>query len=215
MQAPHTGRSRRWRRRANARPSEILAAALEEFTANGFEAARVEDIASRAGLSKAAVYLYFQSKEALLDALIEKEVAPIADGMQRIAEGGQADPEGTLRRVGNLAGAAFKNPHFFAVPRLVISVGPRFPELAERYRLRVVVPAREAIERLVEHGIAVGRFRDIDPGAVSRALIGPVMFEALWTHGLGGAPRPNTSWMSDQIEILLHGISNSRETLKV
>ncbi len=60
----------KWRRRAEARPDELLDAALDEFIARGFDAARVEDIAKRAGLSKGAVYLYFKSKEEVLRALI-------------------------------------------------------------------------------------------------------------------------------------------------
>ncbi len=68
----------RWKRRAALRPEEILEAALAEFTENGFEAARMEDIARRAGISKAGVYLYFPSKDALLEALIEAKVAPFA-----------------------------------------------------------------------------------------------------------------------------------------
>ena len=60
------------RRRPEARPDEILDAALSVFAEQGFTAARVEDIARRAGLSKGAVYLYFPSKEAMLNALVEQ-----------------------------------------------------------------------------------------------------------------------------------------------
>src|SRR5262245_41676979 len=68
---------RSWRRRAEDRPDEILEAALAEFTERGFETARMEDVARRAGLSKAGVYLYFESKEALLKALIERRMTPM------------------------------------------------------------------------------------------------------------------------------------------
>src|SRR5215469_10784815 len=87
----------RWTRRADARPEEILDAALEEFTEKGFEAARMEDVAKRAGLSKAGVYLYFPSKIAVLEALIDAKVAPLARLVGTIAEHGAADPVMALR----------------------------------------------------------------------------------------------------------------------
>src|SRR5215469_12534829 len=87
----------RWTRRAEARPEEILEAALAEFTERGFEAARMEDIARRAGLSKAGVYLYFPSKDALLKALIDARMTPLVQ--QAIASGlaNAADPKLALR----------------------------------------------------------------------------------------------------------------------
>ena len=64
----------RWRRRKNARPEEILAAALEVFTDRGFAATTLEDVAKRAGVTKGTIYLYFDSKEALFKALIREGV---------------------------------------------------------------------------------------------------------------------------------------------
>src|SRR3954469_24062736 len=86
----------RWKRRAGARPDEILDAALAEFTERGFEAARMEDIAKRAGISKGGVYLYFPSKTALLEALIEAKVSPLARLAQTIAATGADDPMAAL-----------------------------------------------------------------------------------------------------------------------
>src|SRR5688572_12423896 len=91
-QTSEASKSPRWRRRAEARPEEILEAALAEFTERGFEAARMEDIAKSAGISKAAIYLYFPSKTALLEALIESRISPIAQQAQALAAGGAADP---------------------------------------------------------------------------------------------------------------------------
>ena len=62
------------KRRPEARPTEILAAALDMFTERGFNATRLEDVASRAGLSKASIYLYFRDKTSLLTALVQATV---------------------------------------------------------------------------------------------------------------------------------------------
>ena len=85
------------RRRPEARPDEILDAALSVFVEQGFTAARVEDIARRAGLSKGAVYLYFPSKEAMLNALVEQSAGTLAKAAERlVAVGAPRDPEAAL-----------------------------------------------------------------------------------------------------------------------
>jgi AcrR family transcriptional regulator len=176
----------RWKRRSEARPEEILDAALEEFTERGFDAARMEDVAKRAGLSKAGVYLYFESKEALLRALIDAKIAPIAAQGEAIARAGAADPAMALRLLATGAVMRLNDPKIVAIPRLVIGLSARFPELAEFYRTHVAERARAALEALIAAGVAKGVFRDVDPRAAARAFIGPIFFEAMWTHILGG-----------------------------
>src|SRR5215813_5966170 len=89
----------RWKRRADARPEEILEAALAEFVERGFESARMEDVARRAGLSKAGVYLYFESKEALLKALIERRMTPLVQEALASGLSNVADPVLALRAI--------------------------------------------------------------------------------------------------------------------
>lgn len=175
----------RWRRRAGARPDEILDAALAEFEAQGFDAARVEDIAARAGISKAGVYLYFDSKAALLEALILREVAPVAARAEAIAAAGSADPPAALQAIATMAFTALANPRIFAVPRLVLSVSNRFPGIAARYRAEVIDRARGALITIVRAGIDRGDFRPVDAEAAVRIIVGPVMMEALLRHVFG------------------------------
>jgi AcrR family transcriptional regulator len=198
----------RWRRRAQARPEEILEAALAAFTERGFEAARMEDVAKAAGLSKAAIYLYFPSKMALLEALIEAKVAPLAHQAQALAAAGQADPLTALRMLATAAATRMADARVIAVPRLVIGLSGRFPEIAAYYRTHVVEKARAALESLVDAGKTKGVIRDVDTQAVTRAFIGPLFFEAMWTHVLGGetaldAPQ---ALIDAQFNILLNGL---------
>lgn len=198
----------RWRRRAEARPEEIVDAALAEFTAKGFEAARMEDIAKAAGISKAAIYLYFPSKMALLEALIEAKVGPLAQQAQTLAAAGQADPLMALRMLSTAIAARMADPKVIAVPRLVIGVSGRFPEIAEYYRVNVVAKARGALERLIEAGVATGKIRKIDTAAAVRAFIGPLLFEALWSHVLKGETALNDpqKLIEQQFDVLLSGL---------
>jgi AcrR family transcriptional regulator len=198
----------RWRRRAEARPDEIVDAALAEFSARGFEAARMEDIARRAGLSKAAIYLYFPSKLALLEGLIEAKVAPVAKAVQAIAAAGMADPKTALKTLATAAAHRLSDPDLLAVPRLVIGVSGRFPQIANYYREHIVAKARGALEALIEAAMAKGQIRRVDTAAVARAFIGPLFFEAMWTHVLLGETALNDpqKLIERQFDVLLFGL---------
>lgn len=199
----------KWRRRAEARPEEILDAALAEFTARGFEAARMEDIAKAAGLSKAAIYLYFPSKAAVLEALIEAKVGTLARQMETLALAGHADPLMAMRMIATMAAHRLAESSILAVPRLVISISGRFPEIAEYYRTQVVEKARGALEALIDAGKARGGVRaEVDTKAAARAFIGPILFEALWTHVLQGETALNDpqKLIQQQFDILLNGL---------
>ena len=204
--------NRTWERRAHARPDEILDAALDEFIAQGFDAARMEDIAKRAGLSKGAIYLYFTGKEALLRGLIEREVKPVFDRATALAKLGAADPRATLRGMATMISGVLGNPRLAAIPFLIVSIANRFPDIAEFYRREVVEGARGAIEALILKGVAMGQFRKVDPKAASRALIGPMMFEVIWTHVLKGPSDlgKSSKWIEGQFDIWLRGIEEER-----
>jgi AcrR family transcriptional regulator len=199
----------RWKRRANARPEEILDAALAEFTDRGFDAARMEDVAKRAGLSKAGVYLYFPSKEALLKALIVAKIEPVAQQVRALSEHGRDDPLGALRVIAMAAGYKLRDPAIAAIPRLVVGLSGRFPEIADYYREHVVGIARDAFERLLASAMDKGQLRRIDLAAAARALIGPLLFEAMWLHVLRGESdsAPETV-VQNYLDILLKGLEH-------
>src|ERR1700680_1665375 len=74
----------RWQRRKEARPAEIVAAALDVFVERGFAATKLEEVARRAGVTKGTVYLYFASKEALFKSVVRETIVPsIARGEAR------------------------------------------------------------------------------------------------------------------------------------
>ena len=108
------------RRRKEARPEEILAAALESFAARGFAATRIEDVAARAGISKGTLYLYFDGKEELFKAVVRQALLP------------------NLARIEALA-ATFEGPSALLLERLLLTVagvveleGRRDPETGDR-----------------------------------------------------------------------------------
>ncbi len=205
---PSPSKSRRWRRRAEARPEEILEAALAEFIKNGFEAARMEDVAKRAGLSKAGVYLYFESKEALLKALIKAKVTPLAQNAAALAAAGAGNPIAALRAIAGMATHLMADPSRLALPRLVIGLSARFPEIAEHYRTHAAEIALGALTGLIETAMARGQLRAVDPRAAARAFVGPLFFEAMWTHVLGGETGLGDpeKLVASHFDILLNGL---------
>src|SRR5205809_338429 len=76
----------RWRRRKNARPEEIISAALEVFADRGFAATKLEDVARRAGVTKGTIYLYFENKEALFKALVRVTIVPVIEQCEALAK---------------------------------------------------------------------------------------------------------------------------------
>ena len=198
----------KFRRRSDARPDEILDAALSVLAERGFDGARMDDIAARAGVSKGAIYLYFDSKEAVLKGLVEREVAPVAARLSAIADAGAGDPGATLRLIIQTATALTQVPGFAATPRVILSVAARFPEIGLFYRRRVVDVALEAVEALIAKGAATGAFRAVDAAAGARMVMGPVMLKALHVHVLGGAPDEDPAMRAEALaDILFRGIA--------
>jgi hypothetical protein len=123
---------------------------------------------------------------ALLEALIEAKVSPLARQAQTLAAAGAADPLMALRMLATAAAVRMSDPKIFAVPRLVIGLSGRFPEIADYYRTHVVEKARGALETLIDAATTKGQIRNVDKRAITRAFIGPLFFEAMWTHVLRG-----------------------------
>lgn len=165
-------------RRPEARPDEILDAALAVFSEQGFAGARVEDIAKRAGLSKGAIYLYFESKDAMLKGLVRR----LADGVVGAAESlvnPNLDAATTLRSLVAFMAVQLSNPKVSAAPRIVIAEAQRFPEIAAFYRETVIARGQRLLTRLIDAGVAQGVFRDIDRDVLLRTCVGPLLAHML------------------------------------
>lgn len=162
-------------RRPEARPDEILDAALAVFGETGFAAARVEDIAARAGLSKGAIYIYFDSKQAMLRALVRRLADRLVGAAEALVETEGGDAEATLRTVLGFVVRQVSDPKVSAAPRLVLAEAQRFPEIAALYRELVIVRARRLIGGLCRRGVAQGVFRDVDRDILIRAGVGPIL----------------------------------------
>src|SRR6201989_3048118 len=73
-------------RRSAERRDAILSAALDEFSAQGFAATRMDDVAKRAGIAKGTIYLYFRDKERLFQELIRAMLTPVVGSIEALRD---------------------------------------------------------------------------------------------------------------------------------
>ncbi len=108
-------------RRPGERPAEILAAALELFAEKGFSATRMDDVAARAGLSKAGVYLYFKDKTALLKALVEEMAGANVAVARNIVEAHQGPVSPLIATILAFLASQVRHTRFPEIIKIVIA----------------------------------------------------------------------------------------------
>ena len=141
--------------RSIERREAILSAALDEFSIRGFEAARLDDVARRAGVAKGTIYLYFRDKESLFQELIRTMLAPLVGTIEAM---GEADvPIALLAdRIVDLFVREVYGTRRKDVIRLMITEGRRFPKLAEFYYREVLSRVIGAVRALLRRAAARG-----------------------------------------------------------
>jgi AcrR family transcriptional regulator len=171
---------RRGRPRKVAGPDDILAAALRVFAETGFSRARLEDVAREAGVSKATLYLYFDSKQAIFEALVRSAVVPNVERLEALVAAAQGSSADLLRTLVQAIARAVIESELSAFPKLIIAEAANFPDLAQFYRAQVIERVLGVLASIVARGIASGEFRPIDPGLAARLVIAPLLFSTLW-----------------------------------
>jgi AcrR family transcriptional regulator len=199
-------------RRKEARPQELLDAALELFVEKGFAATRAEEVAQRAGVSKGTLYLYYPSKEELFKAVVRQNLGSlIAEGREIVAQfqGTSGDllvkmMQTWWTRVGNTRAAG--------IHKIILAEVRNFPELAQFYADEVIVPADELFCSAVQRGITRGEFRELPLHETAQALMAPMIFLALHQHSVGACPVQGCATVDPELmlrthlDLVLHGM---------
>jgi len=176
-------RGKRWERRSDARPAELVAAALRLFAERGFAATRLEDVAASAGVSKGTVYLYFESKERLFEAVVHGAVTPKLDQAGQLVASFEGSTAALLETLFALLARALDGP-VPSVIKLIVAESTNFPELARLWSDLVVQRAFALMGQVVQRGIDRGEFRAVDPSVAAPLLLAPVLVLALWQRTL-------------------------------
>ncbi|MSQ65868.1 MAG: TetR/AcrR family transcriptional regulator [Limnohabitans sp.] len=206
--AENTGIHKRERRK-EARPQELLDAALALFVEKGFAATRVEEIATRAGVSKGTLFLYFNSKEDLFKAVIRSNLAdhfPVwnkefADFTGSTAAMVHYAMQSWWERIGNTTASG--------ITKLVTSEASNFPDVVQFYEAEVMRPGHELFKKILQRGIDNGEFRAFDTDSAVYSLVTVIVFLSMWKHSLS----PNCAssilqpeiFLRNHVDALMHG----------
>ncbi len=172
--------AKRWQRRKDARPAEILDAALAVFAQKGFAATKLDDIAAKAGITKGTIYLYFDSKQALFEALARQSVGvQIQQVTAQLANFSGTSAE-LLRFVLSTMGHFAMTSDRVVLPRLVLAEAANFPQLAEFWRREIIERGIALLSGVIQRGIDRGEFRKIEPAHAARLCVAPILIIVLW-----------------------------------
>lgn len=172
--------SPKWRRRSEARPGEIVQAALEVFAERGFAAAKLDEIAAKAGISKGALYLYFETKEDIFRAVVREAVAPNIDVVEAVLDQATIPFPDLLRMVLLRISLMIETTRLGAVAKLVIGESRNFPELARVWHDEVVSRALAALSGALDKAQGRGEIRPGNPRLQAFSIMGPILMGVIW-----------------------------------
>lgn len=189
--------------RSKARREAILSAALDEFSASGFAAARLEDVAKRAGVAKGTIYLYFADKETLFQELARSMLGPFVGHIEAFAA---ADIP--FSKLLDALASAFARDVIGTrrrdIIRLIISEGVRFPSLAEFYHREVLSRIIVALRAVLQRAYDRGELRHKALIEYPQLLAAPGLVAIVWNSLFGKmAPIDAEAMLKAHVDILL------------
>jgi AcrR family transcriptional regulator len=170
----------KWRRRKEARPSDIVAAALHVFAEKGFAGARIDEIARRAGVSKGTVYLYFETKSDIFRAVVHDAIIPNIDEIEATVLALDLPFAETLKMLLPRFAELVTARPIGAVVKMVVGESRNFPELARVWHDEVIAKGLAVISALIARGQARGEVRPGDPRTHAFSIMGPMLMGVLW-----------------------------------
>ncbi len=201
------------KRRKEARPSELTAAALGLFVEKGFAATRLEEVAQRAGVSKGTLYLCFDSKEALFKAVIQEGIVPaLVEGEARLTRHAETSFE-LLEDILGIIWARIGETAYAGIPKLIVGEAGNFPEVAQFYYENVIRRGRALVGAALERGMASGEFRDMDIETTIEVVIAPVLMLLIWRFSMAscmGKVIDPREYMAIHGDLLRQGLMRSQ-----
>jgi AcrR family transcriptional regulator len=191
-----------------ARRSAIIDAALEEFCAQGFTAAKLDDVAVRAGIGKGTIYLYFDSKESLFEEVVRKHVLPDRDlAVSYLATMTEGTASEVLARHFRHIYAFMKHDKVPPLLMMIQSETARFPKLAEFFYQEMISPAQDMIRHIIRKGVSSGEFRADADTIYTQLLFAPAMNSVIWNLTYGNlAPIDLDNYAETHIDFMLRAL---------
>lgn len=199
----------RWRRRAEARPAEIVQAAYDVFAEKGFAAARLDDIAARAGVSKGALYLYFETKQDIFEAVVRESLAPIFDAIEQFAFNFPGPFEQLIRLIVPRIAEVADKSSLGRVIKMVVGESGNFPEVARIWHDDVIAKAIGLMTRIIERAQTRGEVREGDPRQHALSIMSPMLVAVLFRETfvpVGAKPFDIPALMQQHLDTVLSGL---------
>jgi AcrR family transcriptional regulator len=198
-------------RRKEARPGELLAAALDLFVEKGFAATRAEEVAQRAGVSKGTLFLYFPSKEELFKAVVRENISGRFQEWSHEFESFEGSTADMVRYCMKVWWERIGATKASGLTKLIISEARNFPDIAAFYQQEVIRPGTELIRRILKRGIERGEFRELDLDYAVFSITAPMIFLIMMKHSLGACvpheyPLDPERYVNSQADIILNGL---------
>ena len=209
---PDTGLAPKRARRKEARPGELLDAALDLFVEKGFAATRMEEVAAHAGVSKGTVFLYFSSKEELFKAVVRHNISGRFTEWNAEFDRFEGSSANMLRYCMQTWWERVGATQASGISKLMISEGRNFPEIADFYQHEVIEPGLQLIRRVLQRGVDRGEFRAMDLNCAAYGVVAAMMFLILSKHSIVMSLKEDmnldpSSYIACQADILLRGLS--------
>lgn len=203
----------RWVRRKESRPAELIAAALDLFVDRGYAATRLEDVASRAGVSKGTLYLYFANKEELFKAVVRENIVSQLERFRESVEHSEQPAAELLRRFFTGWWAGFGSTRLSGIAKLIVSEAGNFPEVTRFFYDEVIGPNSGLLSLLIIRGIERGEFRPVDVEAAVHVWMAPLVMRAIYNHSIQpccpAAHRlPDERFVSTHVELVLAALTS-------
>jgi AcrR family transcriptional regulator len=182
---PAGGKPSRRHEQGSGKRELILAAALDEFSQNGFAAARLDDVAKRANVAKGTIYLYFKDKESLFQELLRAQISPVMGMLEAVlAAGGKHAKPVPLRELAHRVADLFVEQVISTrrkdIVRLILTEGPRFPKLAEFYYREVISRGLSALRARAQKAVKDGELRSDTLVRFPQLIVAPALTSIMW-----------------------------------
>ncbi|MES2353772.1 MAG: TetR/AcrR family transcriptional regulator [Pseudomonadota bacterium] len=201
----------RWERRKNARPQELIDAALDVFVAKGYSAARLDEVAKQAGVSKGTVYLYFTNKEELFKAVVRDSIVASIANVEELENNHRGDTPTLLRGLMREWWENICATRSSAIPKIIVSEAGNFPEILSFYHEEVIRRAERVTIKILQRGIDAGEFRPVDLKLATQLIFAPFIFICIWKYSFAqcasGAPE-GEKVIDAHIDMTLRGLAN-------
>ena len=197
-------------RRKEARPGELLEAALQLFVQKGFAATKVEDVAAMAGVSKSTLFLYFPTKEDLLKAVVRENLAQHFPAWNQAFESFEGSSAEMLRFALYSWWEKIGSTPASGICKLMISESRNFPDLLTFYVESVILPGNHLLQRILERGMDSGEFRTMNADIAVHTIVAPMIFLMIWENAMtaysSSLSMSPMEFLEHQIDVLLHGL---------